>query len=103
MTSRRRVGAKLSSVRARIDRLDRALLRLLNQRARLALDIGRIKKRRKWPVFDAAREAFVLRRVETANRGPLSPRAIRHVFQAILCECRRRERGSSRKQKMVIK
>ncbi|MBI4004451.1 MAG: chorismate mutase [Candidatus Omnitrophica bacterium] len=84
--------SKLSGVRRRIDRLDARLLRLLNQRARLALEIGRIKQRRKWPVFDAYREAFVLRRVTRVNRGPLSARAIRHVFQAILSECRRRER-----------
>ena len=86
------MGSKLSAVRRRIDRLDEQLLRLLNQRARLALEIGRIKKRRKWPVFDAYREAFVLRHLTRANRGPLSARAIRHIFQAILSECRRRER-----------
>ena len=87
-----RGGSQLPAVRRRIDHLDEQLLRLLNQRARLALEIGRIKKRRKWPVFDAWREAIVLRHVLSANRGPLSARAIRHVFQAILCECRRRER-----------
>ncbi len=96
MASSRRAGTKLSSVRQRIDRIDRRLLRLLNRRAQLALEIGRIKKRRKWPVFDTAREAFVLRHIETANRGPLSARAVRHVFQAILCECRRRERSSKK-------
>jgi chorismate mutase len=86
------MSSKLSAVRRRIDRLDQQLLRLLNQRARLALAIGRIKKRRKWPVFDAYREAFVLRHVTRVNRGPLSARAIHHIFQAILSECRRRER-----------
>jgi chorismate mutase len=83
---------RLSVVRTRIDRLDLRLLRLLNQRATLALQIGRIKKRKKWPAFDGRREAFVLRRVTRANRGPLSARAVRHLFQAILGECRRRER-----------
>ena len=86
------MGSKLLAVRRRIDRLDERLLRLLNQRARLALEIGRIKKRRKWPVFDAYREALVLRHVTRANHGPLTARAIRHIFQAILSECRRRER-----------
>ena len=86
------MGSKFSAVRRQIDRLDERLLRLLNQRARLALEIGRIKKRRKWPVFDAYREAFVLRRLTRANRGPLSARAVHHILQAILSECRRRER-----------
>lgn len=88
----------LASLRTRIDRLDAQLLRLVNQRAQLALMIGRIKKRRKWPVFDAAREAAVLGHVTRLNRGPLSPRAVRHVFQAILCECRRRERAPKKQR-----
>jgi len=72
-------------------------LRLLNERAMLALAIGRLKRRRKWPVFDPKRERFVLRHIVSVNRGPLSSAAVRHVFQAILCECRRREQR--RKQK----
>jgi chorismate mutase len=89
---------KLSVVRRRIDHLDGRLLRLLNQRAQFALLIGRIKKRKKWPVFDARRETVVLRHVARVNRGPLSPRAVRHIFQAILSECRRRERAGRRKK-----
>ncbi len=92
MAPRRHAAPSLNAVRERIDRLDRELLRLLNHRAALALVIGRIKKRRKWPVYDARREAFVLGRVVQANAGPLSAHAVRHIFQAILSECRRRER-----------
>jgi chorismate mutase len=93
MSSRR-----LATVRRRIDRLDAQLLRLLNQRATLALVIGRIKKRKKWPVYDARREAFVLGHVARANRGPLSDAAVRQVFQAILRQCRRRERSIKKKR-----
>ena len=88
--------ATLSAVRERIDRLDLDLLRLMSRRARLALLIGRIKQRRKWPVFDPAREAFVLRHVMRANRGPLSDRAVTRIFHAILGECRRRERSGAK-------
>ena len=86
----------MNAVRRRIDRLDAQLLRLINARATLALAIGRIKKRRKWPVFDARREAFVLRHVTRANRGPLSGPAVQRVFQAVLNECRRRQRTRRR-------
>lgn len=99
MSHKRPTASSLSAVRERIDRLDEQLLRFVNRRAVLALEIGRIKKRRKWPVFDAAREAFVLRHVMQANRGPLSAKAVRHVFQSILCECRRRERLSNKKRR----
>ena len=93
-----RERASLSSVRRRIDRLDAQLLRLVNRRAAFALLIGRIKRRRKWPVFDAGREAFVLRHVIRANRGPLSARAAQRIFQAVLRECRRRERVSKKRR-----
>ena len=83
---------RLTSVRRRIDRLDERLLRLINERARLALMIGRIKRRKRWPVYDARREAFVFAHVQRVNRGPLSSYAVRKVFQAILSQCRRRER-----------
>ena len=89
--------ARLSSVRRHIDRLDLQLLRLLNRRARFALEIGRIKKRRKWPVFDARREEAVLRHVAQANRGPLSGHAVQQIFQSILTQCRRREKAGKRK------
>ena len=88
--------ARLSSVRRHIDRLDLQLLRLLNRRARFALEIGRIKKRRKWPVFDAGREEAVLRHVAQANRGPLSGHAVQQIFQSILTQCRRRERAGKK-------
>ena len=99
MGSKAGSAARLAAVRRRIDRLDERLLRAVNQRARLALIIGRIKKRRKWPVFDVRREASVLRHVMRANRGPLSEHAARHIFQAILSECRRRERFSKRSRR----
>ncbi len=95
--TRKRAKGKLASVRRRIDRLDLQMLALLNGRARFALEIGRIKKRRKWPVFDAKREAFVLRHVTRANRGPLSDAAVQRIFQRILTQCRRREHRGSRK------
>ena len=82
----------LSAGRRRLDRLDARLLRLLNQRAMLALEIGRIKQRKKWPAFDARRETLVLRHIARANRGPLSDRAVQQIFQTILTQCRRRQR-----------
>ncbi len=99
MSRRRPIASSLSTVRRRIDRLDEQLLRLINARANFALEIGRLKRRRKWPVFDAQRETSVLRHVQMVNRGPLSTRAVRHIFQSILCECRRRERSDARKKR----
>ena len=73
--SRKRGGTKLASVRRRIDRLDAQLLRFVNQRARLALEIGRIKQRRKWPVFDPQRKrlSFGMSHGTIAGRSPRAP------------------------------
>lgn len=83
---------KLTLVRREIDRLDEKVLKLVSKRARLALKIGRIKKRKKWPVYDPKREAFVLKTVRQQNRGPLSDASVSKIFQTILAQCRRRER-----------
>lgn len=102
MSADARRRSRLTAVRRRIDRLDRRLLGLLNRRAAYVLAIGRIKQRRKWPVFDAMREASVLRRVARANRGPLSARAVQRIFQAILRECRRRERTPRKTRQSML-
>jgi len=83
----------LPSLRKQIDRLDRQLLRLLNQRAALALRVGRAKREDQLPVFDPVREQRILRLMVRTNRGPLSPGAIRTVFQEILRQSRRLEQG----------
>ncbi len=88
----------LAHVRKQIDRLDERLLALISRRASMALLIGRIKRQAKWPVYDARREGFVIRHMIQQNRGPLSPGAIRHIFQAVLSECRRRQRPIRRRR-----
>ena len=84
----------LHTLRTHVDRIDGQLVRLLHRRAGLALKIGQVKRQRRRPVYDARREALVLRHVTTVDHGPLSPGAVRRIFQAILAECRRRERAS---------
>ena len=91
--------SRLGAVRRQIDRLVERLLRLISHRARLALVIGRIKRQKKWPVYDVRREAFVLRHVASVNAGPLSPYSVRKIFKTILTQCRRRERDGKRRRR----
>ncbi len=86
----------LQMLRRHVDRLDAQLVRLLNRRARLALDIGQVKQQRQRPVYDARREALVLRHVAAASAGPLTPAAVRRIFQTILRECRQRQRAHTK-------
>jgi chorismate mutase / prephenate dehydratase len=77
----------LEDLRREIDRVDAELVRLLNERARQAVGIGREKQRRGAPVLDPAREAAVLERVRELNRGPLSDAALSAIYRKILEAC----------------
>ncbi|MFN4217980.1 MAG: chorismate mutase [Candidatus Bipolaricaulia bacterium] len=79
----------LEQWRQQIDRIDERLVELLNERARLALQIGREKRARGLPIQNPEREAQILQRLCALNRGPLSEHAIRRVFAQILEESRR--------------
>lgn len=83
----------LDQLRRRIDRIDENLLRLLNQRASAALQIGRVKKQHGLPVFDGKRERAVLGRLVRGNGGPLPAASVKAIFREIL----RRNRGLQNK------
>jgi chorismate mutase len=83
---------EISDWRTRIDELDLDLVRMLNERARCAIEIGRIKRKRKMPIYDPAREEEIIRMVVEHNRGPLDSEGIRRLFERIIDESRRIER-----------
>ena len=75
--------------RREINALDRELLRLLNQRARVALKVGESKTASGVHLCDHTREREVIERMCEANQGPLDDRAIVELFRAIIHESRR--------------
>ncbi|MHB9028952.1 MAG: chorismate mutase [Candidatus Latescibacterota bacterium] len=77
--------------RERIDALDAQLLELLNERARCAIEVGKVKTERGMTIHNPEREKFVLNRLKEKNRGPLDNGAIERIFQRIIEECRRIE------------
>ena len=83
----------LDDLRDDIDRVDEVLVRLLNERARCACEIGRIKKEQKVEIYQPEREKQVLEHVKSvAAEGPLEPEAIARLFERIMDEARRLER-----------
>jgi chorismate mutase/prephenate dehydratase len=77
-------SAALKSLRAHIDKLDLQILKLANERASLASEIGKIKNDQGAEVFSPAREEEVLLNVLEANKGPLDEATIRAVFREIM-------------------
>ena len=64
------LGAALEPLRERIDAIDAEIVALLNERARIALEIGRVKDAQgRKPIRDPAREAAVIERVTSASEG----------------------------------
>ena len=78
--------------RKRIDEIDEQLLKLLNERAQCAVEVGHLKKQQKQPVWQPERELEVLRHAVKSNRGPLDDAAIRRLFERIIDEARSLER-----------
>jgi chorismate mutase-like protein len=83
----------LDDLRDDIDRVDEVLVRLLNERARVACEIGRLKKELGIEVYQPEREKQVLAHVRSiAAEGPLGADAIARLFERIIDEARRLER-----------
>ena len=78
--------------RNRINKIDQELLKLLNERAQCAVEIGRYKIERNLPAWAPEREAEILRNVVKANTGPLDGAAVRRLFERIIDEARSIER-----------
>ena len=83
----------LEDLRKDIDRIDEVLVRLLNERARVACEIGRLKKQQGVEIYQPDREKLVLEHVRgLAVKGALGPDAIARLFERIIDEARRLER-----------
>jgi chorismate mutase/prephenate dehydratase len=82
----------LQGLRGQIDAIDRQVLELLSERARIAQEVGAAKVRLHAPVFRPEREAQVLRGLAALNQGPLPARAIESIYREIMSACRALER-----------
>ena len=87
--------SELTRLRDAIDRVDEVLVKLLNQRARYAIEIGEIKGVLSLPIYVPEREKEVLAHAESTSGGPLDPAAVRRLFERIIDESRRVERESA--------
>ena len=90
--AKRQEGDDRDRLREAIDRVDEEIARLLNERAGIAIEIGRIKKRSGEKLFDPAREQDIFSRLIEQNAGPLSADALVRIFERIIDESRRVER-----------
>jgi len=74
----------LEELRVLIDEVDTRLVELLNERARLVVEVGRSKADSGTPIYAPHREMAVLRRVLERSAGPLPDRTIEAVYREIM-------------------
>ena len=79
---------ELQGLREAIDALDDELVKLLNHRAALSVEVRRTLGNSKPEVFVPEREAQVLTRVQIQNAGPLTPEHLAAIYREVLSASR---------------
>jgi chorismate mutase-like protein len=74
----------ISDWRKKIDEIDAKLVKMLNERAQAAQEIGRLKRLREMPIYEPDRERIVLSQVQEQNRGPLQHRHLLQIYERIM-------------------
>ncbi len=74
----------LKNLRQQVDKLDRKIIKLLNTRAKITLNIARLKIKSGKSVYSPDREREVLKRISTINKGPLPGEALEAVYREIM-------------------
>ncbi len=74
----------LDDLRKKIDELDHKLVKLLNERARVVVEIGKLKTRTDKPVYAPDREKEVFERISTANEGPLPNKCLMAIWRELM-------------------
>jgi chorismate mutase/prephenate dehydratase len=75
---------KIHELRKKIDGIDDKLLDLLNERARVVIEIGNIKKTGKMEFHSPSREREIIERLTAHNNGPLPQDTLKAVFREIM-------------------
>ena len=77
----------LAALRVQIDQLDAELLRILNARAKVAQEVGDIKRAEGSPFFRPDRVSQVIEKITHANAGPLKNEHVASIWREIMSAC----------------
>jgi len=74
----------LEELRKRIDELDHQLVKLLNERARVVVEIGKLKNKTDKPIYSPDREKEIFARIAEANEGPLPDKCLVAIWRELM-------------------
>src|SRR5262252_2363183 len=77
-------SSSLEPLRTQIDALDARIVQLLNDRARVVVEIGKLKQQSNEPIYAPDREKAILQKVRGLNRGPLPDRCLEAVYRELM-------------------
>ena len=78
----------LKKIRTLIDKIDKQIVKTLNERAKLAKKIKKAKaSSQKKDIFRPEREAQILRKIGSINTGPLQSTHLQSIFREIISSC----------------
>jgi chorismate mutase/prephenate dehydratase len=80
-------SASIEELRARIDAVDDHILKLLNDRAQLAIAVGHHKSGQGKATYAPEREKRIFGRLAKTNGGPLKPEHVRAIYREIISSC----------------
>jgi len=80
---------RIVNIRNAIDAVDRRIIALLQERATLASEIGRVKKELGLPILDPAREGRIRDKLARGPRGPMDTEQLVRIYEMIMAESRR--------------
>jgi chorismate mutase/prephenate dehydratase len=75
---------ELKKLRNKIDKIDAGILDTLNARAKITLQISKLKKKHGRAMYSPDRESEILNRLALKNKGPLSDKAIKAVYREVM-------------------
>lgn len=94
---------RIDSLRKKVDELNEQLLDLLNERAKITLEIGKEKQRIGKPIYDPIREEEILTRLIELNPGPLPNSSLIMIFREIFKACRMLQEQQTDSQLLIKK
>jgi chorismate mutase/prephenate dehydratase len=74
----------LEELRNRIDEIDQQLVKLFNERARVVIDIGKLKNKTGGQIYAPDREKKVFEKMVKANEGPLPDKCLVAIWRELM-------------------
>ncbi len=74
----------LEELRKKIDAIDERLVELINERAQVVVEIGKLKQARSGPIYVPHREKAVLDKIVELNKGPLPDKTLQAIWRELM-------------------